>query len=126
MVTNLGYKGGSSRSNRMRADKAAANISLMIFTEDDFRLIVRSEVREAIQEVLVKQLPQLQSRNEFKDTRYLTRRQVAKYLGIGLSTVDYYARCGKLKKIFIKGSPRFDKEEIDKSISTIKKYMRAA
>ena len=98
----------------------------MFINDEDFKDFVRTEIREAIEEVLMKQLPQLQSRNEFKDTRYLTRRQVSKYMGIGLSTVDYYARCGKLKKIFIKGSPRFDKEEIDKSFSSIKKYRRAA
>ncbi len=60
----------------------------MFISDEDFKDFVRAEIREAIVEVLEKQLPQLQSRGEFKDTRYLTRKQVSKYLGIGLSTVD--------------------------------------
>lgn len=45
--------------------------------------------------------------------RYLTRKEVAVYLGIGLSTVDLWSRLGKLTKYRIDGSVRFDRKEID-------------
>lgn len=45
--------------------------------------------------------------------RYLTRKEVAAYLVIGLSTVDLWSRLGKLTKYRIDGSVRFDREEID-------------
>ncbi len=60
----------------------------------------------------------------YNDARYLTRHQVSQYLGIGLSTVDYWAKNGKLNKLKIDGSVRFDKAEIDESIKTLRKYRR--
>ena len=54
------------------------------------------------------------------DSRWLTRKQVANYIGISLSTVDYWASIGKLNKIYIDGSTRFDKQEIDASINGLR------
>lgn len=48
-----------------------------------------------------------------QESRYLTRKQVALYLNIGLSTVDLWSKLGKLRKIYMDGSVRFDREEID-------------
>lgn len=49
-----------------------------------------------------------------EESRYLTRKQVAQYLNIGLSTVDYWTRLGKLTKIRVNGSIRFDKRDVDR------------
>ncbi|NNF32819.1 MAG: helix-turn-helix domain-containing protein [Saprospiraceae bacterium] len=68
---------------------------------------IRSEFDE-IQEVIKRILEEKE-----ETSRYLTRKQVAQYLNIGLSTVDYWARIGKLHKIRIDGSVRFDKHQID-------------
>ena len=53
-----------------------------------------------------------------EDARYLTRTQVAKYLSIGISTVDYWCRTGKLKKHKHGKSVRFDRQEIDAWMGT--------
>jgi len=98
----------------------------MFISDEDFKDFVRTEIRQAIVEVLQQQEPVIRLRSQFKEARFLTRRQVATYLGIGMSTVDYWVSIGKLKKIYINGSPRFDREEIDKSFTNLKKYGRAA
>lgn len=98
----------------------------MFISDEDFKDFVRTEIRQAIVEVLQQQEPVIRLRSQFKEARFLTRRQVATYLGIGMSTVDYWVSIGKLTKIYINGSPRFDREEVDKSFTTLKKYGRAA
>ncbi len=50
-------------------------------------------------------------------SRYLTRKQVAQLMSIGLSTVDYWARLGKLTKLRIHGTIRFDREQINKTFN---------
>lgn len=52
-------------------------------------------------------------RKQSSPQKYLTRKEVAVYIGIGLSTVDLWSRLGKLTKYRIDGSVRFDREEID-------------
>lgn len=80
--------------------------------EDHIRAIVQEEVyglRQFITEALSKH-------QDPEDSRYLTRKQVAKYLSIGLSTVDYWTKTKKLTKVDVNGSVRFDKYEIDSTI----------
>ena len=79
-------------------------------------------IREVLQEELsILKGDILESIQTSKETsRYLTRKQVAQYMNIGLSTVDYWSRLGKLTKIQIDGSVRFDKVELDNFL-TLKK-----
>ena len=69
--------------------------------------VFRSEIRNL-----------LKSQNE--EQRYLTRKEVARYLGVALSTVDLWSRTGKLHKIKVSGSSRFDRLEIDRTFSHLK------
>lgn len=97
----------------------------MLLTENEFLDLIHVEVKSAFKEAM-KDLGIQMDRtfHPFPQTRYLTRKQVADYLGIGLSTVDYWARIGRLNKVFIEDTPRFDKEEIDKGFSKLKKFSR--
>lgn len=86
---------------------------------------VQNEVRIAVNEAIdnlgltrASQLP--------PGVRFLTRKQTAMYLGIKVKTVDKWAANGKLKRSYIKGSPRFDREEIDRSFNDLQRYKRAA
>lgn len=54
----------------------------------------------------------------------MTRKQVADYLSISLTTVDTLTRDGTLKKYFIGGSPRFKREEVRAVADTWKPYNR--
>lgn len=77
--------------------------------EDHIRAIIQEEVgglKQFITDALTR-------RKDPEEVRYLTRSQVAKYLSIGLSTVDYWAKIRKLNKVVVNGSVRFDKVEID-------------
>lgn len=89
--------------------------------------LIHNEVKAAFKEAITEL--GIHSNRSFIPTplsRYLSRKQTAEYLDIGLSTVDYWARIGKLHKVFIEDAPRFDREEIDKSFSELKKFKRAA
>lgn len=59
-------------------------------------------------------------RKSESESRYLTRKDVARYMNCGLSTVDYWARTGKLQKINIDGTVRFDKVVIDELLKVEK------
>lgn len=83
---------------------------------------VKLAVKEAIQEY-----DQERRREAIPPgARFLTRQQAADYLGISIKTVDLWARTGKLKRSYIKGSPRFDREWIDQSFDDLKRYKRSA
>ena len=98
----------------------------MLLKDNEFMDLLHSEVKAAIKEAITEMgIPLGRSSNHSPQSRYLTRRQVSDYLGIGLSTVDYWTKLDKLHKIFIDGAPRFDREEIDKSFSDLKKFKRA-
>lgn len=80
--------------------------------EDQIRTIIQEEFDELKQFIS----KQLSSQKDPDERRYLTRSQMAKYLSIGVSTVDYWSKTGKLRKVQIKGQVRFDKVEVDASI----------
>ena len=62
----------------------------------------------------VKEQAQISPESKNEEQRYLTRKEVARYLGVALSTVDLWSRTGKLRKINVNGSIRFDKYEVDR------------
>ncbi len=98
----------------------------MLLISNEFKDLIHCEVKLALKEAITELGIQLsRSSNNSPPSRYLTRRQLADYLGIGLSTVDYWTKIGKLHKIFIDEAPRFDRELIDKSFSKLKKFKRA-
>ncbi|MCB0689659.1 MAG: helix-turn-helix domain-containing protein [Saprospiraceae bacterium] len=83
-------------------------IHIIRMIEDALRELLKNEF-----EVLRSELKEmLNSKNE--EQRYLTRKEVARYLGVALSTVDLWSRTGKLRKINVNGSIRFDKYEVDR------------
>ena len=82
--------------------------------EDALRELLKNEF-----EVLRSELKEmLNSKNE--EQRYLTRKEVARYLGVALSTVDLWSRTGKLRKINVNWSIRFDRNEVDRTFSNLK------
>lgn len=94
---------------------------MKFFNDDDLVKVVKMAVREVIQE-----FDQEKRREAIPPgSRWLTRQQTANYIGISVKTVDLWARTGKLKRNYIKGSPRFDRELIDQSFDELKKYKRA-
>jgi DNA-directed RNA polymerase specialized sigma24 family protein len=96
-------------------------LTMIDFNNDALARVVKLAVKEAIYEY------DQEKRREVipPGARWLTRQQTADYLGISVKTVDLWARIGKLKRIYIKGSPRFDREFIDQSFDELKKYKRA-
>jgi len=46
------------------------------------------------------------------ERQFLTRKDVARLIGISLSTVDYWARTGKITKHYVGTSVRFSRSEI--------------
>lgn len=44
--------------------------------------------------------------------RYLTRKQAAQFLNVSVSSIDKWTASGKIRRIYIQGSPRFDKMEL--------------
>jgi excisionase family DNA binding protein len=83
-----------------------------MITKSELRMIIRQEVNHALEPVINR----IKAEDEFREKRYLTIKEVAEYLSIGISTVHHWDKEGKLKKHYIKGSPRFDKYEIDQEI----------
>ena len=81
-------------------------------TERDLRLMLRQELNHALGPIISK----LKADAAYTKKRFLTINETAEYLSIGKSTVHYWVKIGKLKKHYIKGSPRFDKEEIDNEL----------
>lgn len=96
----------------------------MVYNEEQFADLIKNEVKAAMKEFLTEKESTIFSTTQkgITNLRYLTRSQVKEYLNIGVSTVDYWARIGKLNKINYKGSPRFDKLEIDAEIKILCKY----
>ena len=101
---------------------------MLHFDFNQFSDFIKTEVKNALKECLQSEGLNLVSHQSVfspkEDVRYLTRKQVSCYLGIGLSTVDYWARIGKLKKQEYQKSIRFDKLEIDACIRGLKTYQR--
>jgi len=78
-------------------------------TQSELRMMIRQEVTHALEPIV----NHLKAQKKFEEKRYFTIKETAKYLGIGVSTVHYWVKIGKLRKHYIKGSPQFDKKEID-------------
>ncbi len=95
----------------------------MFYNTDQFADFIKKEIKAAMKEFLSEKESCLLTTNSRPEkSRYLRREQVSDYLGIGLSTVDLWARIGKLNKIDYKGSPRYDILEIDAQINNLRKY----
>lgn len=93
-----------------------------ILNEEALAAMIRRETLAAIQEYFEARQGHDSSPPK---PRYLSRREVAEYLSIGLSTVDYWARIGRLKKIKVGRSVRFDRQELDESLQKLQKYARS-
>lgn len=98
-----------------------ANNLVVTLTVEDFFARLETTLEQKISEKLealhqegeASQLPEL-----------LTRKQVADYLSISLTTVDTLARDGLLKKHYIAGRPRFKRKEVLAVAETWEPYQR--
>jgi excisionase family DNA binding protein len=96
------------------------NLVVTLTVEDFF-----SRLETTLEKKIVQKLEALQLKEEASRLpELLTRRQVADYLSISLTTVDTLARDGILRKHFIGGSPRFKREEVRAVADTWKPYQR--
>lgn len=76
-------------------------------------MIIRQEVTHALEPVIKR----FKQQDEYEKKRYLTIKETAQYLGIGISTVHLWVKQGKLNKVYVGGAPRFDKLELDQGVS---------
>lgn len=98
-----------------------ANNLIVTLTVDDFFARLETTLEQKISEKL-KAFHQKEEGTTLPEL--LTRKQVAEYLSISLTTVDVLARDGILKKHYITGSPRFKREEIMTVADTWEPYQR--
>lgn len=97
-------------------------IDATILNQEALARLIRTETLAAIEEYFQSQP---RTDGEPQDSRYMSRRELASYLSIGLSTVDHWVRIGRLRKIKIGRAVRFDRHEIDDSLDRLRKYARA-
>lgn len=89
-----------------------------MFSEDIFRKVIREEVATALED----KIQELLKTRPTPSPKMMTRHQVAKELGIGLSTVDYWTRTGRLTKVQVgKRAVRFERARIEELIKNRKK-----
>lgn len=91
-----------------------------ILNQDALASLIRREALAAIKEYF-----QTHRELDIHDSksRYLSRREVANYLSIGLSTVDFWVRTGRLDKIKVGRAMHFDRNELDASLEKLRKYV---
>lgn len=100
----------------------------MVINISFIRNLIKNEVMEALQDFASENPHLFQSNSTSMPEmgRFLTRHQTAKYLGISLSTVDLWARTGKLQKLVFNNSVRFDRYQIDEDWDSLAKYRKAS
>lgn len=87
---------------------------MVTLTVDDFFSMLDKKLGEKLSEALPK--PDAENLPE-----YLSRKEVAEYLGVCLATVDNYSRLGVLEKRFVGSVPRFHRDEVRKVLHDLKK-----
>jgi excisionase family DNA binding protein len=84
--------------------------------------------RDELEDILAKALARAMSERRSDDLgEWLTRRQVADYLGVSVGTVDTYCRAGKLQKHYLAGGnkmPRFRRADVVRFGDYHEKYSR--
>jgi len=87
-----------------------------MFDEIEFRELIRQAVQSALEE----KIDDLRSALLETNSMYMTRRDVSQELRIGMSTVDYWVRAGRLRKHKLgKGAVRFLREEVEALSSSL-------
>ena len=86
---------------------------LVLISKDELQTLITDSVTAAIRD----NFPKNESREDLPE--YLTRKQVAEYLACSLATVDNYSRVGLLKKVYINGLPRFNRDEVRQALQAL-------
>jgi len=88
----------------------------MAITAKHLVLVDLNDLRKANKELIDQVLESIKPKDE---ERYITRKQAAVFLSVSLSTIDHWSRIGKIKKEDLKGSVRFDKEDLVKLVKEV-------
>ena len=75
--------------------------------ENQIRQILREEIQLALGSL------ELKLQGQESNSRWLTTKQTAKYLGISIASVYNWVDSGKLERYYLQNIPRYDKYEID-------------
>ena len=75
--------------------------------ENQIRLILREEIQLALGSL------ELKLQGQESNSRWLTTKQTAEYLGISTASVYNWVNSGKLERHYIENVPRFDRYKID-------------
>ena len=75
--------------------------------ENQIRLILREEIQLALGSL------ELKLQGQESNSRWLTTKQTAEYLGISTASVYNWVNSGKLERHYIGNVPRFDRYKID-------------
>lgn len=82
--------------------------------------ILKQYINDAVREAVTSLIPIAEVK---KDNPLLTKKEAAKYLGVSLVTLSKYVKEGQVKAVTISGSrQRFWKEDLDKSIKSMRCY----
>ena len=87
--------------------------NLILISKEELKALLADTVTAAIRD----NFPKNEDREELPE--YLTRKQVAQYLACSLATVDNYSRAGLLKKVYINGLPRFNRDEVRRALEAL-------
>ena len=94
------------------------NIVLISIPETTIKNIVEQAVKKALEEHLPPPKP------EADDERFITRGEAAKFLGVGLCTLDKLCKFGNLRKYRNGTIVRLRKSEVLKAFETYEKRKR--
>lgn len=81
---------------------------------------LKNLIGEVVEEKLISFSNWLESKMVSDDNRNLSRKETAKYLGIGESTLDKYQKQGLIKRELLGGRVFYSMEEIKKAQKGIK------
>ena len=84
-------------------------MELVLISKDDLQALIQDTVSACLASI-----PKDERRDDLPE--WLTRQQVAAFLGCSIATVDNYSREGLLQKIHINGLPRFKREQVRQAL----------
>lgn len=87
-------------------------MDVIVLSKDELKALLGDTLRAALAD-----LPKPEVKEELPE--YLSRKQVAEYLGCSIATVDNYSRSGLLRKIYISGLPRFRRDEVREALAEL-------
>lgn len=98
------------------------NLFLSPITRDELKLDISDIVKKEVETLLAK-IQELKASNA---TKYLTRKETAKRLGISLPTLNDWTKTGKVVGYRIGSLIRYKEDELETSLAQIQTRRRAA